>query len=195
MPAFLRLEGCGEAGRTVGFSVCEDVLQDVFAHLEGFLAGGLAVVVHVGVFPAVAEVALPAEEAYQPPLPDEAVAAWGQVVVLMDFGQAVGEMVFLVVDGVGEGQFDKVELGEHLFHLRDDEVFEAVVVVDVEEAASDEVVAEVLRFLGVEDHVAVAGHVEEGVVEYLAAAHIDYGVVGGEVHLCVGVAVGYEVGE
>jgi serine/threonine protein phosphatase PrpC len=67
--------------------------------------------------------------------------------------------------------------------------------VDMEEAASDEVVAEVLRLLGVEDHVAVAGHVEEGVVEYLAAAHINHGVVGGEVHLCIGVAVGYEVGE
>ena len=41
----------------------EDVLQDVFAHLEGFLACALAVVVHVGVFPAVAEVALPRKEA------------------------------------------------------------------------------------------------------------------------------------
>ena len=185
----------GWEGRRIPRLVGEDVLQDVFAHLEGLLAGGLAVVVHVGVFPAVAEVALPAEEAYQPPLPDEAVAARGQVVVLVDFGQAVGEMVFLVVDGVGERQFNEVEFGEHLFHLRDDEVFEAVVVVDMEKPASDEVVAEVLRLLGVEDHVAVAGHVEERVVEYLAAAHINHGVVGGEVHLCIGVAVGYKVGE
>ena len=138
----------------------EDVLHDVFAHLEGFLACGLAVVVDVGVFPSVAEVALPGEEAYQPPLPDEAIAAGRQVVVLVDFGQPVREVVSLVVDGVGEGQLYKVQLGKHLFHLWDDEFFEPVVVVDVQETAAYKVVAQVLRFLAVEYHVAVAGHVE-----------------------------------
>ena len=41
----------------------------------------------------------------------------------------------------------------------------------------------------------MAGHVDEGVVEELAAAHVDNGIFGSEVHACVGVAEGYEVGE
>ena len=78
----------------------EDVLQDVFAHAEGFLACGLAVVVDVGVFPAVAEVAFPGEEADEASVVEEAVGARGQVVVLVNLGEAVGEVVFLVEDGV-----------------------------------------------------------------------------------------------
>ena len=175
--------------------VGEDVLEDVEPHAEGFLAGGLAVVVYVGVFPAVAEVALPGEEADEAAFPDEAVAAGGQVVVLVDFGQAVGEVVFLVVDGVGEGEFDKVEFGKDLLHGGDDEGLDAIVVVDMEEAAADEVVAEVLGFLVREDDVAVAGHVDEGVVEQFRAAHVDHRVGGCEVHVGVGVAEGDEVGE
>ena len=46
-----------------------------------------------------------------------------------------------------------------------------------------------------ESHVAVTGHVEEGVVEYLAASYVDHGIFGVEFHLLVGVAEGDEVGE
>ena len=111
-------------------------MQDILAHLEGFLAGGLAVVVHIGVLPAVAEVAFPREEAYQPAFVYEPVTSGGEVVVFVYFWEAVGEMVFLVIDGVGEGEFHKVEFGEYPFHLGDDEFAEAVVVVDVEETAA-----------------------------------------------------------
>ena len=38
-------------------------------------------------------------------------------------------------------------------------------------------------------------HVDEGVVEQFGAAHVDHRVVGCEVHVGVGVAVGDEVGE
>ena len=47
------------------------VTNDIGAHAEGFLTGGLQVIVHVLVFPAVAEVALPGEEAHQTSFPDE----------------------------------------------------------------------------------------------------------------------------
>ena len=126
---------------------------------------------------------------------EEAVGAWGQVVVLVDLGEAVGEVVFLVEDGVAGWQFDKFKFGEYQLHLREDVLFDAVVVVDVEESPAEQVVAEVLPFLAVERHVAVAGHVDEGVVEEFAAAHVDYGIVGGEVHVGVGIAEGDEVGE
>ena len=187
--------GSGLRGCSITRSVGEDVLQDVFAHAEGFLACGLAVVVDVGVFPAVAEVAFPGEEADEASVVEEAVGARGQVVVLVDFGEAVGEVVFLVEDGVAGWQFDKFEFGEYQLHLREDILFDAVVVVDVEESPAEQVVAEVLPFRAVECHVAVAGHVDEGVVEEFAAAHADNGIVGGEVHVGVGVAEGDEVGE
>ena len=161
----------------------EDVLQDVFAHAEGFLPCGLAVVVDIGVFPSVAEIAFPGEEADEPSFVEEPVGAWREVVVFMDFGQSVGEVVFLVEDGVGGWEFDKFEFGEYEFHLGEDVVFDAVVVVDVEEPSPQQVVAEVLAFLAVEYDVAVSGHVDEGMVEELAAAHVDNGIVGGKVHM------------
>ena len=109
----------------------ENKLQNVLAHLEGFLADGLAVVVHIGVFPTVAEVTFVGEETYQTALIDKAVGSWREVVVFVNFGQTVGEVVFLVEDGVGERQFDKIEFREDFFHLRDDVVLDAVVVVDM----------------------------------------------------------------
>ena len=109
----------------------ENKLQNVLAHLEGFLARGLAVVVHIGVFPTVAEVTFVGKETYQTALIDKAIGSRGEVVVFVYLGQSVGEVVFLVEDGVGEGQFDKVEFWEDFFHLRDDVVLDAVVVVDM----------------------------------------------------------------
>ena len=173
----------------------KDIAHNVRAHAEGFLARGLGVVVHVGVLPAVAEVALPREEADETTLPDEAVAFGGLVVVLVDFGQSVGEVVFLMIDGVAEGELDPFELREDTLHLRHDKVLQAVIVVDVEKSATDEVVAEVLRLAVGEDHVAVTGHVEEGVVEEFGAADVDGGVLRVEAHLLVLVAESDEVSE
>ena len=63
----------------------------------------------------------------------------------------------------------------------------------MQETAADEVVAEVLRLGVAEDDIAVAGHMDKGVVEELGAANIDSGGLGLEAHLLVGVAEGYEV--
>ena len=65
----------------------------------------------------------------------------------------------------------------------------------MQEAATDEVGAEVLYLAVAEDHVAVARHVEKGVVEDFGAAHIDGGVLRLETHLLVLVAESDEVGE
>ena len=176
-------------------SVFEDITDDVRPHSERFLACGLTVVVHVGVLPSVAQVALPGEEAHQASFVDEAIAFWGMVVVFVYLGQAVGEVVFLVVDGVAEGELDEVQLGEDAFHLRHDKLAQAVVVVDVQEAAADKIVTEVLRLTVAEDHVAVTRHVEHGVVEQFGAAHVDGGILRVEPHLLVLVAEGDEVGE
>ena len=121
--------------------VGEGVADDVFAHFQGLEARLLAVVVDILVLPAVAEVALPGEEAHQTSFPYEAVAFGWLVVVLVYFRQAVGEVIFLVVDGMAKGQFDKIQFGEDFLHLRHDEFAQAVVVVDVQESAADKVVA------------------------------------------------------
>ena len=173
----------------------EGVADDVAAHLQGAESGGGAVAVHFGIFPAVAEVTFPGEEADEATFPDEAVALWGEVVVLVDFGQAIGELVVLMIDGVGEWELYKVEFGEDSFHLWDDELAEAVVIVDVEEAATDEVAAEVLHFAVGEEDVAVACEVEEGVVEEVGAAELYGGVLWVEAHVECLVAESDEVGQ
>ena len=114
----------------------EDVAEDVAAHAEGFGARLLAVVVHVLVLPAVAEVALPAEEAHQPPLIHQPVSLGRRVVVLVYLRQAVGEVVLLMVYGVREWQLDKLQLGKHLLHLRHYVVAQTIVVVNMEEPVS-----------------------------------------------------------
>ena len=173
----------------------EDELEDVGAHLEGTEVIFGRVVVDVDVFPSVAEVTLPSEEAYESTLVDECVGFWWMVVVFVDFGKAVREVVFLVEDGVREGELDPLEVGEDFLHLRHGVFFEAIVVVDVEETAAEEVGAEVVDFLGGEGDVAVAGDVDVGVVEEVAAADVDGGILRGEVHVELGVAEGDEVGE
>jgi len=65
----------------------------------------------------------------------------------------------------------------------------------MQESAADEVGAEVLRLAVAEDHVPVARHVDEGVVEEFGAADVDGGVLWVESHLLVLVAEGDEVGE
>lgn len=54
---------------------------------------------------------------------------WGLAVVLVDFRQAVVEVVFLVIDGVAEGQFHKIQFGKYLFHSRPYEWIEAKIII------------------------------------------------------------------
>ena len=103
-------------------------------------------------------------------------------------GQAVGEVVFLMEDRVGVGQLYPFEFGKDFFHLFHGELFEAVVVVDMEETAAEEVGAEVVGFLSAEGYVAVSGDVDVWVVEQVAAAYINGGVLRCKVHVELRVA-------
>ena len=113
--------------------------------------------------------------------------------MLVYLGQAVGELVLLVVDGVREWQLDPFQLGEDALHLRHNEVLHAVVVVDMQEPSTDEVGTEVLRLTVAEDDIAVTCHVDKGIVEQFGATHLDGGGLRVEAHLLVLVAEGYEV--
>lgn len=81
------------------------------------------------------------------------------------FWQAVVEVVFLMVDGVGERQLDEVQFGKNLLHLRDDKVLNTIVVVNMQKAAADKVGAKILSFLAGKRDVAVACDVHKWVVE------------------------------
>ena len=173
----------------------EDVLEDIGAHLEGFKMSGGRVVVDVGVLPAVAEVTLVGKEAHQPSFEKEAIGPWRLVVVLMDLGKPFGEVETLVEYGMRGRELHEVGLGHDTFHLRHNIVLQAVVVVDMEEAAGEEVVAEIGRFGGREDDIAVAGEVDKRIVEEIGATDIDGGVLRIEVHGELAVAESEKVGQ
>lgn len=147
------------------------------------------------ILPTVAEVALPAEETNQTALVDKSIAFGREVVVFVDFGESVGEIVSLMIDGVTEGEFDEIEFGEDFLHLWHNKLTEAVVIVDMQEASSYQVIAQILSLLSGEDDIAVASDMKEGIVEYFTASHIDGGIFGVEVHMLILVAEGDEVGE
>jgi hypothetical protein len=107
----------------------------------------------------------------------------------------LSEVEFLVVDGVCERQLQEFQLGEDTLHHGPDEGVHAVVVADVEEATGDEVVAQVLRLLLGEDHVAMAGHVNERVGEQIRAAHFHDGHLGVDGRAQLRVAEFHEVGQ
>ncbi len=92
------------------------ILDDVGAHLEGLLSDGFGVFVYVGVFPAVAQVAFVGVETDEAAFVKYSEALRGFVVVFVDFGEAVVELEFLVVDLVCEGQLDELSFWKYLFH-------------------------------------------------------------------------------
>ena len=138
------------------------------------------------VVPTVAEVGFVIVKTDEASLVDEAEALRRLAVVLVNFGQAVFEFELLVVNGVAEWQFHKVELGEHLFHGRAHEGIEAVVVVEDQEAAAFEIRPHVARFEVAEQHIAVARGVHDRVIENFGAARLHGGVV-------AGVEIGFQV--
>lgn len=149
----------------------------------------------VDILPAVAQVALPGEETYHPTFMKDGEGFGRHIVMLVYLRQSVRKVVFLMEDRVGVGQLDPFLFGEHFLHLSHGELLEAVVVVDMEESAADKIGAEVVDVLRREDDIAVSGDMDERVVEYVGAAHIDGGILRVEVHVELRVAEPYEVCE
>jgi len=133
------------------------------------------VAVYVEVFPAVAKIGIEAVKAYEAAFVNEPVAFGWPSVMLMYFREAVREIEFLVIDGVIKGQFYEVELRKYFFEGGAHIGVEAVVVVNMQEAAAFEVFAEVLRFGIAERPPAVAGHVYEGIIKDISAAYFHMG--------------------
>jgi hypothetical protein len=121
LPAFLHVDHIDPIDHI--YLLFEDKLHNVRSHLQGLVAQFLRVVVYV--VPSITEVGLEVVVADQAALPEQAKALCRLTVVFVDFGEAIFEVVLLVVDGVAKGQFHEVQFGKNLFHGWADEGVEA----------------------------------------------------------------------
>jgi demethoxyubiquinone hydroxylase (CLK1/Coq7/Cat5 family) len=78
---------------------------------------------------------------------DDAKALGGLAVMLVRFGEAATEIVFLVVDRMGERQLNKLLIRENLFDFRADELVHPVVVVEMQKAAAQAIITQILSLL------------------------------------------------
>ena len=88
------------------------------------------------VLPAIAEITLDIEVADQPAIEQQAVTLGGFAIVLVNLGQSLLKVVDLVVHQVLKRQLDPLEVGKHLAHLFADIRRHAIIVTDVQKAAS-----------------------------------------------------------
>ena len=77
--------------------VREHELQHVCAHLQGFQAGRLRIVVNVLVFPAVAKVALVGVIKDQPAFPEQSESLCRQPVMFVDLRQAIRKIEWFMI--------------------------------------------------------------------------------------------------
>ena len=155
--------------------MAEHKTDNVCAHLQGLNVFFHRVVVDADVFPTIAKVALVAEEAYQSAIDEQPEALRRQIVVLMDFWKSVIELIYSVVNGVAERQFNELLVRENLFHLAAHKLLNSVVVVDVQKSARRQIMAQV-HHVGIrKNNVAVACQMHKWVVEKVGAANIDSG--------------------
>ena len=133
------------------------------------------IAVHLVIFPAVAEVAFVVVKTDQPPLVKQAKPTRRQVVVLVDFGQPLGEVKLLVVDRMVERHLHPFHVGKDLGHRGAHVHVHAVIVADVKEPSRLQIRAQLLRFTVGKQHVAVTGHVHPRVVEQVRRPHFHVG--------------------
>ena len=110
------------------------VADEVGAHAQCRFTHLLRVAVHLVILPTVAEVAFVVVETDQPALHEQPKPTGGQVVVLVDFGQALGKVKLLVINRMVKRHFNPLQIRKHLGHRRADKGIHPVVVADVEEA-------------------------------------------------------------
>jgi hypothetical protein len=98
----------------------------------------------------------------------------------MNLWQTPWEIELLVVHRMVEGKFDELKFRKYLLQLDTHKLVEAVVVVDMKEAAADQVLTKILCLLLVEDYVAMAGHIYIGVQEDILTSCFNYVFLGGQ---------------
>jgi hypothetical protein len=133
--------------------------------------------VNIRVFPAIPKIAFIGIETNQPAFVNQSETLGGLIVVLVDLGQAILEVILLVINGMIKGKFHEIEFRKHFFHLGPDIRIQAVIIVDVKKSACQQIIPEVLGFLFVEENIPVTGHVDKRIVEYLKTACFYRGII------------------
>ncbi|MCY1552478.1 hypothetical protein D9M68_888750 [compost metagenome] len=81
--------------------------------------------------------------------------------MLMNLWQAIRKPVFLVIQFMIGGQFHKIQFRKHLFHLRTDILIQPVIIINMQKAATGQILSQIRSFLIIKYHISMAGHVNK----------------------------------
>ena len=146
--------------------------DDVYAHPQGQFVELRAVVVHVEVFHAVADVGTIRIKQDHALVEKHAEALRRVAVVLVDLGQA-RKGVFAFVNGMVALDRGQRIFREHRGDFPTKGLVHAVAVVGPQKPAADQVFSEPQALLGGKMHVAVARHINKGETEQAVGSDVD----------------------
>src|SRR5687768_13391942 len=115
--------------------------EEIGPHAERGFPFFRQVVVHVGILPAIAQIGLVAVEHDEPSVQKDPEALGRFPIMLVNLGDALGEVVKRVVDGMIQRHLDQLPVGKEPPQLPPDRDIHAVIVVGMEEAPLLEVAA------------------------------------------------------
>ena len=101
--------------------------------------------------------------------------------MLVNLGNAVGEIVFLVVNGMREGNLHKVQFRKNFLHRWSHIWIQPVIIIDEKESAANEIGAYVGCLIRSKGEIAMPGHVNKRVVEEIRTAGLYRGMIKVEV--------------
>ena len=130
---------------------------------------------HLVVFPTIPQIGFVIVKHHKPAFVEQPQPLRRQVVVLVDLGQALIQVISGVKNRMRPRHFQPICIGKDLRHFSAHIRIHAVVVGNVQETAGLQVASQVLRFRGREDHIAMAGHVNPRVIKQIGRAHLDSG--------------------
>src|SRR5690606_33288456 len=87
-----------------------------------------------------------------------------------------------MIYGMIEWQFNQFEFRKNLFQFQTDKLVEAVIVVNVQESATDQVFPQVCSLFCVKHYIAVTRHINVWIQEQVTAANLYNVFIGSEVH-------------
>jgi hypothetical protein len=136
------------------------VRKEVYSHPECGLSLLRRIVVHLGIFPPIAQVRLIRVVDYEPAIEKDAESLRRLAVVSMDFRHALRKLVHDMIDGMIEWNFDQRLIGKEPSQLAADRDVHAIVVVGVEKPSLLQVSPEGDEVTIGPVHVTVPGHIE-----------------------------------
>src|SRR5688572_11368133 len=119
----------------------------------------------LGTFPAITKIALGIIKANQSAIIDQAITFWCFIIVFVDLWQAIGEFKFLMIDRMTERQLYKIQFRKYFFHLQTDELIHPVIITDMQKSSRDQILANVICFLHIKDHIAMSRHMHKRIIE------------------------------